>query len=71
MSGSRASVSGCARFVRAAHDHGRGGLMDNGGMWVSLAIGAFLLFGDPVEEAGLDWRSAVHAASVWVTGGEG
>ena len=45
--------------------------MDNGGMWVSLAIGAFLLFGDPVEEAGLDWRSAVHAASVWVTGGEG
>ena len=43
--------------------------MDSGG-WITVAIAAFLFFAEPAEEAGLNWRGTVYAASVWLTGGE-
>ncbi len=38
-------------------------------MWVTLMAAAFLFFAEPLVEMGLDWRTAVYAASVWLTGG--
>ena len=42
--------------------------MENGAMIVSVVVGLFVLFADPIEEAGLDWRGAVVAACDLVTG---
>lgn len=42
--------------------------MDNGATYVMLSVAAFVMFGDPIVEAGFDWRSLVYDACVWITG---
>lgn len=44
--------------------------MENGALVVTLFVGVFILFADPIEEAGLDWRSSVVAACDWLVGKE-
>jgi hypothetical protein len=45
-----------------------GRVMEDGAMVVSMVVCLFVLFADPIEEAGLDWRGAVVAACDLVTG---
>ena len=45
-----------------------GMVMEDGAMVVSVVVCLFVLFADPIEEAGLDWRGAVVAACDLVTG---
>jgi|GEM_PF-4228263 len=42
--------------------------MENGALFTTMVVGIFIMFADPIERAGLDWRSSVVAACDWVVG---
>ena len=42
--------------------------MENGALLTTVVVAAFVFFADPIEEAGLDWRSGVVAACDWIVG---